>query len=140
MQTILIVIHLIVVLALVGVVLLQKSEGGGLAGGGGSGFMTARGAANTLTRATAILGTTFFVTSLALSMLARYGDKPIDILDRAPITQQENGKGVLDQLPGSTTPAQPAPATPTPPTGNDAAAPATQPAAPAQPAAPQVPN
>lgn len=131
METILIVIHLIVVLALVGVVLLQQSEGGGLGIGGGSGFMTARGAANTLTRATAILGTIFFVTSLGLSVLARYGEKPIDILDRAPITQQ-GGNGVLDQLPGSTTPA--------PPSGSDAAAPATQPAAPAQPATPQVPN
>jgi preprotein translocase subunit SecG len=138
METILIVIHLIVVLALVGVVLLQQSEGGGLGIGGGSGFMTARGAANTLTRATAILGTIFFVTSLTLSVIARYGEKPIDILDRAPITQQ-NGNGVLDQLPGSTAPAG-TPAAPTPPSGSDAAAPATQPATPAQPATPQVPN
>lgn len=158
METILIVIHLMVVLVLVGVILLQKSEGGGLDIGGGSGFMTARGAANTLTRATAILATIFFVTSLALSLMARYGDKPIDILDRAPVTGQGGGKGVLDQLPGSTAPAPAKPAdttgAPAVPTGNDAAAtppasaPATQPAtgsapatAPAtQPAAPQVPN
>jgi preprotein translocase subunit SecG len=157
METILIVIHLMVVLVLVGVILLQKSEGGGLDIGGGSGFMTARGAANTLTRATAILATIFFITSLALSLIARYGDKPIDILDRAPVTEQ-GGKGVLDQLPGSTAPAPAKPAdttsAPAVPTGNDAAvtppasAPATQPAtgsapaaAPAtQPAAPQVPN
>jgi len=149
METILIVIHLMVVLVLVGVILLQKSEGGGLDIGGGSGFMTARGAANTLTRATAILATIFFVTSLALSLIARYGDKPIDILDRAPVTEQ-GGKGVLDQLPGSTAPAPAKPAdstsAPAVPTGNDAAAsaPAAQPAtgsAPAaQPAEPQVPN
>jgi len=44
METVLIVVHLMVVLALVGVVLLQRSEGGGLGIGGGSGFMTARGA------------------------------------------------------------------------------------------------
>jgi preprotein translocase subunit SecG len=150
METILIVIHLMVVLVLVGVILLQKSEGGGLDIGGGSGFMTARGAANTLTRATAILATIFFVTSLALSLVARYGSKPIDILDRAPITEQGGGKGVLDQLPGSTAPAPAKPAdttsAPAVPTGNDA--PATQPAtgsapaaAPAtQPATPQVPN
>ena len=56
MQTVLIVIHLMIVLALVGVVLLQRSEGGGLGIGGGSGFMTARGAANALTRSTSILG------------------------------------------------------------------------------------
>ena len=73
METVVIVVHLMVVLALVGVVLLQRSEGGGLGIGGGSGFMTARGAANALTRATAILAAAFFLTSLALSIIARYG-------------------------------------------------------------------
>ncbi|MER8903055.1 preprotein translocase subunit SecG [Mesorhizobium sp. M0659] len=114
METVLIVIHLMVVLALVGVVLLQRSEGGGLGIGGGSGFMTARGAANALTRATAILAAAFFVTSLTLSIVARYGEKPIDILDRVPA---DSGNGVLNQLPGTTAP--------TPPSGN------TAPAAPA---------
>ena len=152
MQTILIVIHLMIVLALVGVVLLQRSEGGGLGIGGGSGFMTARGAANALTRATAILAAAFFATSLALSLLARYGAQPIDILDRVPgtTTEQGEGGGVLDQLGGSNTPTPPsgseapatAPAQPTvpatPPSGAEApAAPAQIPAAPAEaPAAP----
>ena len=68
METIVIVIHLMIVLALVGVVLLQRSEGGGLGIGGGSGFMTARGAANALTRATAILAAAFFATSLGLDI------------------------------------------------------------------------
>ena len=94
METIVIVIHLMIVLALVGVVLLQRSEGGGLGIGGGSGFMTARGAANALTRATAILAAAFFITSLGLSLLARYSDRPTDILDRAPAAQGE-GTGVL---------------------------------------------
>ena len=85
----------------------------------------------------------FFITSLSLSLLARYGEKPIDILDRAPQTQGQTqgqgGKGVLDQLPGSITP-------PAPPSGSDAAAPAVAPEAPvvpsgnSEPAAPQVPN
>ncbi|TGQ72657.1 MAG: preprotein translocase subunit SecG [Mesorhizobium sp.] len=149
MQTVLIVIHLMVVLALVGVVLLQRSEGGGLGIGGGSGFMTARGAANALTRATAILAAAFFVTSLTLSIIARYGEKPIDILDRVPA----DGKGVLNQLPGTAAPTPPAGTTaPTPPSGNGAATtpPATAPASGATPpatngtttapAAPQVPN
>src|SRR5882757_1372662 len=154
METVLIVIHLMVVLALVGVVLLQRSEGGGLGIGGGSGFMTARGAANALTRATAILAAAFFVTSLTLSIVARYGEKPIDILDRVPANSNGAGKGVLNQLPGTTTPAPAGTTAPTPPSGNDAAtkpaAPATAPAAttpPAAngttntaPAAPQVPN
>lgn len=148
METLLIVIHLMVVLVLVGVILLQKSEGGGLDVGGGSGFMTARSAANTLTRLTAILATIFFITSLGLSLLARYGEKPIDILDRAPITGQ--GKGVLDQLPSGTAPAgdaaQPATAQPSVPSDADSATPApaaptTAPAGDAtQPSAPQVPN
>ena len=148
METVLIVIHLMVVLALVGVVLLQRSEGGGLGIGGGSGFMTARGAANALTRATAILAAAFFVTSLALSILARYGEKPIDILDRAPAsTSDSSGKGVLNQLPGAngpvggTQPAAPTGGTATTtPLSNGASttAPATAPAtqAPANPTTP----
>ena len=140
METVVIVIHLMVVLALVGVVLLQRSEGGGLGIGGGSGFMTARGAANALTRATAILAVAFFATSLALSIIARYGAQPLDILDRVPATQgEQGGSGVLDQLGGNDIPAA------APAAGGDApatapageAAPAETPAAPAE---PQVPN
>lgn len=108
METVIIVVHLLIVVALVGVVLLQRSEGGGLGIGGGSGFMTARGAANALTRTTAILAAAFFATSLALALMTRYGERPIDILDRLPASGQQGapatGNGVLDQLGGSTTP------------------------------------
>ena len=69
MLSVIIVIHLMLVIALIGVVLLQKSEGGGLVGSS-SGFMTGRGTANALSRATAMLAAGFFVTSLALSWLA----------------------------------------------------------------------
>lgn len=133
METVIIVIHLMVVLALVGVVLLQRSEGGGLGIGGGSGFMTARGAANALTRATAILAAAFFVTSLGLSLIARYGAQPIDILDRVPPAGQGQG-GVLDQLGGTDVPAPPAT---TPPASGGTATPSTDAAAPAAPAAPE---
>jgi preprotein translocase subunit SecG len=144
METVIIVVHLMVVLALVGVVLLQRSEGGGLGIGGGSGFMTARGAANALTRATAILAVAFFATSLGLSIIARYGAQPIDILDRVPPAGQSEG-GVLDQLGGSDVPAPPADAAAPQAPG---AAPANPPAAstppaadaPAAPTGPQVPN
>lgn len=117
MQTIIIVIHLIVVVALVGVVLLQRSEGGGLGIGGGSGFMTARGASNALTRTTAFLAVAFFATSLTLSIIARYGAQPVDILDRIPASggteQSGDGGGILDQLGGSETPSEsPAPEEP----------------------------
>nr|CAD6415418.1 preprotein translocase subunit SecG [Rhizobium sp. Q54] len=120
MQTVLIVIHLMIVLALVGVVLIQRSEGGGLGVGGGSGFMSARGTANALTRTTAILATLFFVTSMTLSILARYESRPTDILDRIPATQG-SGNGILDSLgpaPASDTPAQ-APAEGGVPTGGE---------------------
>ncbi|MBB5662493.1 preprotein translocase subunit SecG [Rhizobium leguminosarum] len=99
MQTVLIVIHLMIVLALVGVVLIQRSEGGGLGIGGGSGFMSARGTANALTRTTAILATLFFITSLGLGILTRYEGRPSDILDRIPATGGQ-GNGILDSLGG----------------------------------------
>lgn len=135
MQNVLIVIHLMIVLALVGVVLIQRSEGGGLGIGGGSGFMSARGTANALTRTTAILAALFFATSLGLGLLTRYESRPTDILDRIP-AQQGRGNGILDTLgPSSTTPSQ-APATngvPSTTNGATNQAPATTtPAAPAE--------
>ena len=107
MQTVLIVIHLMIVLALVGVVLIQRSEGGGLGIGGGSGFMSARGTANALTRTTAILATLFFVTSMALGIMARHESRPTDILNRIPATQQGQGNGILDSLGPAGTPGAP---------------------------------
>src|SRR6202045_4607719 len=76
MQSVLIVIHLMVVVTLVVVVLLQRSEGGAIGIGGGGGFMTGRGQANALTRATAILAALFFATSLGLTILARFNQAP----------------------------------------------------------------
>ncbi len=117
MQNVLIVIHLIIVVALVGVVLLQRSEGGGLGmgsggGGGVGGFMTGRGQANALTRATAILAALFFLTSIVLAVLANRGRVQRSIIDGAPpATAPANpgspaapsapsapNAGVLDQL------------------------------------------
>ena len=80
MQTVVIVIHLMIVAVMIGAVLLQKSEGGGLGMGGGAGFMSSRGTANLLTRTTAILAVGFFVTSLFLSWYAGYDRKPASIL------------------------------------------------------------
>ena len=92
-----------VVVALVGVVLLQRSEGGALGiggGGGGGNFMSARGAANALTRTTAILAAAFFATSIGLGILS--GVEGGSVLDELPIqNQQGTGDGILDQLPGS---------------------------------------
>ena len=78
MATVLLIIHIMIALALIGVVLLQRSEGGALGiGGGGGGFMTGRGAANFLTRVTAGLAAAFFFTSLVLSLLATQPQRSI---------------------------------------------------------------
>ena len=141
MQTILIVIHLFVAIALTIVVLLQRSEGGALgvggSGGGLGGFFSPRGAANTLTRTTAVLGIVFFLTSLTLTWLALNQNQSRSILE------QNAPAGTTAPAPGGAP--GPAPATPAPgapilrlPT---APAPATgTPAAPGAPApAPQAP-
>ncbi|MFN4311248.1 MAG: preprotein translocase subunit SecG [Ferrovibrio sp.] len=87
MMTFLLVVHILLALALIGVILVQRSEGGALGmGGGGGGFMTARGQANLLTRTTAILATLFICTSIALAILAGGHSKPRSILDAAPAT------------------------------------------------------
>ena len=66
----LLVFQILVCAALVGVILLQRSEGGALGmGGGPTGFMTARGAGDLLTKTTAILATIFFVLSLTLTIV-----------------------------------------------------------------------
>lgn len=107
METVLIVVHLLIVIALCGVVLLQRSEGGGLGmGSSPSGFMSGRGQANLLTRMTAILGTAFFITSLALAVMAARGRAPSSPLDNAapppPVQNAPAPSGgapnVLDQL------------------------------------------
>ena len=75
MATALLVLHLMIASALVGVVLLQRSEGGalGIGGGGGGGFLTGRGTANLLTRTTAALAAAFFATSILLTLMAQHG-------------------------------------------------------------------
>ena len=159
MQTVLIVIHLMIVVALTAVVLLQRSEGGALGMGGGGGFMTGRGQANVLTRATAILAALFFATSLGLTMLANYGRSNKSILEGvAPGASQPvstippKGQGsVLDQLrkledqrankPADGATPAPAPQSSATPTPSRVAAPATgAPASSAPTAAPVEPT
>jgi preprotein translocase subunit SecG len=106
MQQVVLVIHLMLVLALIGVVLLQRSEGGGLGIGGGGGFMTSRGTSNVLTRTTAILAAVFFATSLLLSILAGWDRKPRSILQdnsggpTAPTSQPAAPGGNAPLAPG----------------------------------------
>jgi preprotein translocase subunit SecG len=92
MQTVIIVVHLMIVSVLIGAVLLQKSEGGGLGMGGGAGFMSSRGTANLLTRTTAILAGLFFLTSMGLAWIAGADRKPTSILG-TPATQSQPAGG-----------------------------------------------
>jgi preprotein translocase subunit SecG len=95
MITVILVIHLVLAIALVGVVLLQRSDGGarGMGGGGGGGgmggFMTGRSTANLLTRTTAVLAALFIVTSLALARLSGTTGAPPSLLDYVPVPAQE---------------------------------------------------
>src|SRR4026207_885592 len=67
----LLIVQTLVAASLVGVILMQRSEGGGLGvGGSSSGFMTARGAADFLTRSTSILGGVFIVLSIVMAAVA----------------------------------------------------------------------
>lgn len=121
METLILVVHLIIALALIGVVLLQRSEGGALGiggsggGGGGGSLFTARGAGNALTRTTAYLAVAFFCTSIALTVIAtqRGGGSVIDNVAPPPAASgaepaapaEGTGGSVLPQLPAA--PAQP---------------------------------
>ena len=114
MIILLLVVHILIAIALVGVILLQKSEGGalGMGGGGMSGFMTGRSTANLLTRTTAILALIFMMTSLSLVWLSNRQHAPRSIIEEG---------------------APPAPAAPVAPV---APAPQTPPAEPSQPSPP----
>jgi preprotein translocase subunit SecG len=86
METVIIVIHLMVIVALVAVVLLQRSEGGALGIGGSDAFLSTRGQGNVLTKATTILGIAFFVTSIAMTVYSQFQAPPSAILDTVPAT------------------------------------------------------
>lgn len=76
----LLIVQTIVAASLVGVILIQRSEGGGLGvGGSSSGFMTARGAADFLTRTTSILGGLFITLSILLAAYAGVTSKPVTV-------------------------------------------------------------
>ena len=100
----LLIVQTLVAVALIAVILMQRSEGGGLGvGGSSSGFMTARGAADFLTRSTSILGGMFIVLSIVMAAIAGATREPVKI------DTSLAGKTVTEQ-PAQPTPAQPAPA------------------------------
>ena len=105
----LLIVQTLIAVALISVILMQRSEGGGLGvGGSSSGFMTARGAADFLTRSTAILGGMFIVLSIVMAAIAGATRQPVKIDTSlagklAPAQQQQQQQ---------TQPVQPAPAQP----------------------------
>ena len=80
MFSFLLIVQALIAISLVGVILMQRSEGGGLGvGGSSSGFMTARGAADFLTRSTAVLGGMFIVLSIVMAAIAGATRQPTKI-------------------------------------------------------------
>jgi preprotein translocase subunit SecG len=105
LSTVLLIIHLFVTLALIGVVLIQRSEGGGLGIGSSQGmgsFMSGRGTANLLTRTTAVLAVIFMGLSLTLALM-----------DRG--TSAAPGRSILEAPAPASTPTPPPPAAPSGP-------------------------
>jgi len=114
LQTILLVAMILISVALTGVILLQRSEGGALGmGGGPSGFMTARGAGNLLTKATSILATLFFVCAIGLTIagnVSRANQSVINADDVGAIAVGGEAQAPATPAPAAapTTPLQPA--------------------------------
>jgi preprotein translocase subunit SecG len=139
MLTVLIVVHLMIAIGLIGLILLQKSEGNAAGGGFSVSSVTAmmqpRARPNPLTRATTILGITFFATSLGLAVIAKNVGPAPSLLDsnpgtaagRAPRVDEIRTPGA-EEKPAAETPAapaaeKPADAAPTVPTVPSAPAP-----------------
>src|SRR5262245_5727045 len=131
MSPVLLIVHVMIAIALIGVVLLQRSEGGalGIGGGGMGGVVTGRGVASFLARVTVGLAAAFFATSLLLTILATHSDTPRSILDvpggakgqpgqpGRPATQSPSGLPQIDlnKIPDAPLPDAPKPGAPEPP-------------------------
>ncbi len=102
MENVVLIIHLLLALALIGVVLMQRSEGGGLGmgGGGGGGAMSGRAAATALGKVTWILAICFIITSITLTIIAAQKSAGSSVLDRlgdAPAAATESAPSGLGE-------------------------------------------
>lgn len=112
LYTFLLIVQTVVATSLVAVILMQRSEGGGLGvGGSSSGFMTARGAADFLSRSTAVLATVFIVLAIALSAIAGVSRAP-QTIDTSLVNQTSDAPATAPVVP---VPQQQAPANQTAP-------------------------
>lgn len=117
LQTILLVAMILISVALTAVILLQRSEGGALGmGGGPSGFMTARGAGNLLTRATSILAVLFFVCAISLTIAGNFARGSRSVIDADAVGAIAVGN---EQQTAPAEPAAPTPAAPAAPSLDD---------------------
>ncbi|MGI8706190.1 MAG: preprotein translocase subunit SecG [Sphingomicrobium sp.] len=122
MFTFLLIVQTLVAAALVGTILMQRSEGGGLGvGGSSSGFMTARGASDFLTRSTAVLATIFITLAITLAAIAGASRQPatldptlanqvapvVPATDDAPVPGQPAQEEPAPQAPAQNAPAVP---------------------------------
>lgn len=118
MENVVLVIHLLLALALIGVVLLQRSEGGGLGmgGGGGGGVMSGRSAATALGKVTWILASAFICTSIALTIIAAQNSAGTSVVDRLGVqidggddaaAEVPSGESLLPPSPGDNAPLVP---------------------------------
>jgi preprotein translocase subunit SecG len=106
----LLIVQSLIAVSLISVILMQRSEGGGLGvGGSSSGFMTARGAADFLTRSTAVLGGLFIVLSIVMAAIAGATRQPVKI----DTSLANKVAAPVQQQPQQSQPVQPAPASPT---------------------------
>ncbi|HSU05207.1 MAG TPA: preprotein translocase subunit SecG [Acetobacteraceae bacterium] len=115
MMAILMVVHVFVTIALIGVVLIQRSEGGGLGIGSSQGmgaFMSGRGTANLLTRTTAILAAVFLGLSLSMAVLNRGTSGAGNSILAMPQTSPNPASAPAPPQTNSTSPPAPAPAEP----------------------------
>jgi preprotein translocase subunit SecG len=85
LQSIVLIVHLGIALMLIGLVLLQRGKGAEAGTGFGAGasgtVFGSRGSANFFSRATAVLATLFFVTSLSLAYLGSQRTQPTSLLE-----------------------------------------------------------
>lgn len=104
MENVILLVHLMLALALIGVVLMQRSEGGGLGmGGGGGGLVSSRSAATALGKVTWALAIAFIATSITLTIIAAgqsAGSSVVDRITDAPAPASapslpESGEGLL---------------------------------------------
>jgi len=104
-NTILLVVHVLLSLAIIGLVLLQRGKGadaGAALGGGGGGasgsVFGARGASNFLSRSTAVLATAFFISSLTLAYMASSDHTMSSVTEESLVTESAQ-PSIMDDVP-----------------------------------------